>query len=271
MLLVVGPEDDAASPAFASVLAPFGVELGDRLVLDAEPKLMVPDTRANTFVAAAKAHAVTQALVVTDENRDAPHVVLDTSRVLNHIAPAGASPATDLVVSSDKSFAVSVDRATTIARTSLEEIPEKEAADLAGPFVLAMASERPKASPGAAHGPRVVVIGSSSAMSAVNWKSPTPFRGAALLVENSIAWLASKPEILDIPSRPTISAGMRVNEAARGEVRNYVLIFMPLAGVLLGVAVALRRRSTEGVLPKRVGKKDVPPAQDEEDDQEDDA
>jgi len=271
MLLVVGPEDDAASPAFASVLAPFGVELGDRLVLDAEPKLMVPDTRGNTFVAAAKAHAVTQALVVTDENRDAPHVVLDTSRVLNHIAPAGASPATDLVVSSDKSFAVSVDRATTIARTSLEEIPEKEAADLAGPFVLAMASERPKASPGAAHGPRVVVIGSSSAMSAVNWKSPTPFRGAALLVENSIAWLASKPEILDIPSRPTISAGMRVNEAARGEVRNYVLIFMPLAGVLLGVAVALRRRSTEGVLPKRVGKKDVPPAQDEEDDQEGDA
>lgn len=273
MLLVIGPEDDAASPAFKSVIEPFGIELGDRLVLDVDPKLMVPDTRANTFVATVKAHAVTQALVATDENRDVPHVVLDTSRVLNHVAPPGAAPATDLVVSSDKSFAVSVDRATAIARTSMEEVPEKEAADLAGPFVLAMASERPKPTPAAPHGPRVVVIGSSSAMGAVNWKSPTPFRGAALLVENSIAWLASKPEILDIPSRPTVSAGLRVNEEARAEVRNYVLVFMPLAGVLLGVAVGLRRRSTEGVLPMK--KKPAAPSkrEDEEDseDEEDDA
>lgn len=271
MLLVVGPEDDAASPAFKSVTEPFGIGLGDRLVLDTDPKLMVPDTRANTFVATAKAHAVTQALVATDENRDVPHVVLDTSRVLSHISAGGAPVPSDLVVSSDASFAVTVDRATTIARTSMEDVPEKEAGDLPGPFTLAMASERPKASPSAPHGPRVVVIGSSSAMSAQNWRAPTPFRGAALLVENAIAWLASKPEILDIPSRPTISAGLRVNDEARAEVRRYVLFFMPLASILLGVAVALRRRSTEGVLPKRSPKKPPPPKDDEddEDDEED--
>ncbi len=260
LLLAIGPESDAASPKFKPVLEPFGIALGDRLVLDPDPKLMVPDTRANTFVAQAKAHPVTQALAQIDENRSPPHIVVDTTRVLEHVAAAGASPASDLVVSSDQSFAVSVERATAIARTSPDQLPEREGADAAGPFVLAMASERPKTSPAAPHGPRVVVVGSASAMSAQNWHAPTPFRGAALLVENSLAWMASKPQVLDIPARPTVSAGMRINDEARAEVRRYVLIFMPLAAALLGLAVGLRRRSTEGIVPSRKPRK---PEQDE--------
>ncbi len=269
LLLVVGPENDVASPAFKPVLEPFGIGLSDRLVLDADPKLMVPETRANTFVATARAHAVTQALVTTDENRDVPHIVLDTTRMLEHLSGSGTAPASDLVMSSDKSFAVTVDRATAIARTAIDDIPDKETADLPGPFALAMASERPKATKDASHGPRVVVIGSSSAISAQNWRAPTPFRGSALLVENAIAWLASKPEILDIPARPTVSAGLHVSEDARSEVRRYVLIFMPLAACLLGIAVALRRRSTEGVLPKKkADKKKEPDREDTDEDEE---
>jgi hypothetical protein len=117
-----------------------------------------------------------------------------------------------------------------------------------------MASERPKTSPQAAHGPRAVVIGTGSIIVEQNWREPAPLRGSALLVENAISWLASKPEILDVPDKPELAAGMRVNEESRSEVRRYVLLFMPLAAALLGVAVGLLRRSTEGSLHRR-GKK----------------
>ena len=60
-----------------------------------------------------------------------------------------------------------------------------------------------------------------------------------------------KPEILDVPQKPEVSAGMRINEESRSEVRRYVLVFMPLAAALLGIAVALRRRSTEGTPRKK--------------------
>jgi hypothetical protein len=76
-------------------------------------------------------------------------------------------------------------------------------------------------------------------------------RGAAFLVENAISWLASKPEILDVPEKPTVAAGIRINEDSRSEVKRYVLLFMPLAAALLGAAVALRRRSTEGAPRKK--------------------
>jgi len=43
-----------------------------------------------------------------------------------------------------------------------------------------------------------------------------------------------------------VPAGMRVSEQGRIEVRNYVLVLMPLAAALLGVAVWAFRRSNEG-------------------------
>jgi hypothetical protein len=49
-----------------------------------------------------------------------------------------------------------------------------------------------------------------------------------------------------------VAAGIRINEDSRAEVRRYVLLFMPLAAALLGIAVALRRRSTEGAPRKKV-------------------
>jgi len=54
-----------------------------------------------------------------------------------------------------------------------------------------------------------------------------------------------------VPEKPSVAAGIRVNEEARSDVRRYVLLFMPLAAALLGIAVALRRRSTEGAPRKK--------------------
>jgi hypothetical protein len=95
------------------------------------------------------------------------------------------------------------------------------------------------------------VVGTASVLVRQNWDEPLPLRGAVFFVESAISWLASKPEILDVPERPAVSAGIRINEESRNEVRRYVLFYMPLAAALLGLALALRRRSTEGAPRKK--------------------
>lgn len=258
MLLALGAESDLAAVSFQKVLAPFGIGTDERLVLDPDPRVMIPDTRANTFVVTAKPHPVTAALTTEgDTVKDPPRIILDTTRALHHVEGQGAT-AQDLLVTSDQSFSVDLERAKSIIGTNVSEVPEKQAGDVSGPFVVAMASERAKVSKDAAHGPRVVVIGSTIALSQPNWRAPVPWRGAAFLVENSISWLASQPQVLDIPARPSIAAGIKISEESRSEVRRYVLVYMPLAALLVGLAIGLRRRSTEGAPRKGATPKTTP-------------
>jgi len=117
--------------------------------------------------------------------------------------------------------------------------------DHKGPLTVAFASELPKR-PGdtSPHGPRLVVLGSASALYGANWQADE-LRAGAVFVESAIAWLAARPALLDIPNKPTFTAGLKVSEAWLASTFRYVVIYMPLACVLLGAAVYLRRRSTE--------------------------
>jgi hypothetical protein len=69
--------------------------------------------------------------------------------------------------------------------------------------------------------------------------------GAAFLVDSAISWLAARTAVVDVPDRGEVSAGIPVSERGREEVRRYVLMLMPLAALLLGVAVWGWRKSTE--------------------------
>ena len=268
MLLALGAESDQAATSFKKVLEPFGIGTDERLVLDTDPRVMIPDTRANNFVVTAKPHPVTAALSTEgDAVKNPPHIVLDTTRAFRHVDGQGAI-AQDLLVTGDQSFSVDLERATAIIRTNASEVPEKQAGDVAGPFVVGMASERAKIGNDAAHGPRVVVLGSTLALAQPNWRAPVPWRGAAFLVENSISWLASKPQVLDIPARPSIAAGIKISEESRSEVRRYVLVYMPLAAFLVGLAIGLRRRSTEGAPRKKVPTRTKREHDDDDDDDE---
>ena len=66
--------------------------------------------------------------------------------------------------------------------------------------------------------------------------------GPALFVEGAMAWLTERPAILDIPRKPTFTAGLRVSDEWMAATFRYVVLYMPLASMLLGVAVYLRRR-----------------------------
>ena len=236
-------ESGMAPAGLDDALAPFGIGLDDDLVFELDAKQAIPETRNIRFIATAKPHPVTAALVHDDAMpHEVPRVMLNFARSLHHVSPPGAASATDVLGSSDKAFGV----VSIAGAADWTDVPEKKARDLAGPLVLAMASERPKLSPSASHGPRAVVVGSGSAVIRRDWEEPLPLRGAALFTESAISWLASKPAILDVPAKPSVAAGIRITDESRSEVKRYVLFFMPLAALLLGLAVGLRRRGTEG-------------------------
>ncbi len=259
LFVAVGAEVTEATIApLRKVLEPFGIGLEQRLVLDPDPAMVVPDTHAINFVVAAKDHAVTAPLVESDAVKSPPHVVLDTVRPLKRLDGNGSATVSDLLVTTRSSFSVDFERTRGILGLPPSETPPMEAGDVAGPFPIALASELAKKDPKAAHGPRVVVVGSTYVIAQVNWRAPGPWRGGAFLVENSIAWLGSTPPILDVPARPTISAGLKLSQDDKDAFRNYVLIYMPLSVAILGAAVALRRRRTEARSappPKKPAKK----------------
>ena len=126
------------------------------------------------------------------------------------------------------------------------EGPEKTPRDLPGPLFVGMASERPKLNAKAPHGPRAVVVGTASILQPLNWAEPPADRGAAFFVESAVSWLSARPIVLDIPDRPPALGAIRISDDARTDIWRYVLLYVPGSAALLGIAVALRRKSTEG-------------------------
>lgn len=232
------------------VLAPFGVALDDDLVIEEDAALAFSGAGGIRFEALAKQHAVTAGLVKGDGRGDSPRVVLHFARSMHKVTEPGSANPVDLLVTTDKSFGL-----TSIAGASeWKETPSKRPGDLGGPLVVAMASERPKVDASAPHGPRLVVVGSASALTATSFREPLGVRGAALLVESAVSWLAAKPQVLDVPERAAIPAGIRITDESRSEIRRYVLLFMPATVALLGIAIALWRRAGEGAPRKKRGK-----------------
>jgi hypothetical protein len=254
LLLAASPitgssETGMVSPNLDRALAPFGIALDEDLVIEEDTELSFPGTGGIRFVVQPRPHALTAALVKGDDKRDTPRTVLHFARSMHRVAepaagqgqPGSATPV-DLLLTSQKSFGlVNISGA-----SEWKEAPQKKAGDLGGPLAVAMAAERPKTAPSAAHGARVVVIGSASPLTSPTFREPLPLRGAALFVESAISWLASKPQVLDVPDRTAVPAGIRITDDDRAAVRRYVVFMMPGTALVLGVVIALWRRRTEG-------------------------
>jgi hypothetical protein len=165
------------------------------------------------------------------------------SRALRRVStPDPGVAASDLLVTTGSAYS----KRSIVGASRWAGAPAREAGDGTGPFVLAMASERPRAAPGALRGPRVGVVGSRFALAEENWRQPRALHGAAFLVDSALSWLVARPEVVDVPDKAEVAAGMRVSEQGRDEVRRYVVVLMPLAVLLLAAAVWSWRRSSEG-------------------------
>jgi hypothetical protein len=240
---IAGASDTGIVPAnLDRALSPFGIALDDDVVIEDDAEASFPGSGAMRFVAQPRPHALTTALVKGDGQRDVPRIVLQFARSLRRAAEPGAANPADLLFTSSSAFGLM----NVTGASEWKDQPQKKPGDLAGPLVVGMASERPKTNPSTAHGPRVVVIGSASALTSPMFREPMPMRGAALLVENAISWLASKPQVLDVPDKRAVAAGIRITDDDRAAVRRYVLFLMPGTVAVLGIFIGLWRRRTEG-------------------------
>jgi hypothetical protein len=233
------------------VLGPFGIALDDVVVTEQEADVALPESGGFRFVAQPRQHPVTTALVKTPQSREVPRVVVSLTRSLRRAIEPGAVNPQELLSTSANAFGLrSIEGA-----ADWKDAPQKHPGDLAGPLSIAMAAERPKVSPTSPHGPRIVVVGSSTVLSGEAFRELPAYRGAALFSESAISWLAAKPQVLDVPEKAAVGAGMRVNEESRGTIRRYVVLFMPATVALLGIAIALFRRAGEGRTAKTTDRK----------------
>jgi hypothetical protein len=236
-LVAAGPEADATDRSFldlglGGLLQSFGLALDGDVVFELDPRVRAATGRGETFAPAPRSHPVTQTLMKLAEKGVMPVLTLASSLTATG---AGSAAATPLLVTSEQAFGM-VDFFTW-AKTVPPPLPG--AADKKGPLTVAFASERPGA--GAKHGGRLVVVAARGALQAPNWQVDE-LRGTAIFIEGAIAWLAARPPILDIPQKPAATAGLRVSDEWLGKTFRYVVIYMPLAAMLIGFAVHLRRR-----------------------------
>jgi hypothetical protein len=247
LLAAVGPieaeaPDGIASAGLEDVLAPFGIALDNDVVQDLDPAVSIPDTHGEGFFASPRPHPVTAGLVAGGAQALPPRAAVFFARSLRHDFTPGGASAADLLATSGSAYA----KTSVHGAASWTQAPPRDPGDPSGPFVLAMAAERPRVAHGSPHGPRVVVVGSRFALADDNWRQPRPLHGTAFLIDSAISWLAARPAVVDVPDRAEVAAGIRVSEQGREEVRRYVLLLMPAGAVLLGIAVWAWRRSSEG-------------------------
>jgi hypothetical protein len=249
LFAAVGPIEADTKTGFGSagleaVLDPFGIALDDDLVADDAPATAIAGTQGEGFFAAASPHPATAGLVASGGRDPAtpPRVAVFFTRSMHAVGSANDAHPAALLTTGAPAYA----KTDLHGADSWGDAPPHAAGDRAGPFVVAMAAERPRTGSHAEHGPRLVVMGSRFALAEDNWRQPRAMHGTAFLVDNALAWLAARPGVVDIPDRAEVPAGMRVSEQGRIEVRNYVLVLMPLAAALLGVAVWAFRRSNDG-------------------------
>jgi len=246
LFAAVGPVDASTPTGMApagldEALAPFGIALDDDLVHDLDAEVSAPETHGEGFFVTARPHPVTAALVAGGVDAHPPRVAAYYTRSLRHVTSPGAAAAADLLVTTAGAYA----KRDLTGASAWKAAPPRGADDPGGPFVVAMASERPRVGPSAPHGPRAVVVGSRWFFAEENWQQPRPLHGAAFLVDSALAWLAARPEVVDVPERAEVPAGMHVSEEGRTEVERYVLGLMPAAALLLGAAVWAWRRAAE--------------------------
>jgi hypothetical protein len=214
-----------------------GIDMDETFVFEGDAARKLPGGYGEQFLAEPKVHAITQGLV-GEKNRDL-RILMTASRSLSRTG-AGPSPPAELLATSKEAFGMT----DFFAWAERGGPPQRTTADRPGPLALAMAAELPNKSPTAAHGPRMVVVGTASVALGQSWQERV-LRGGAIFTESALSWLAAEPPIVDVPDKPAV-AGARINEASLGELLRYVMIYMPGAVLFLGISVYLRRRASGG-------------------------
>jgi hypothetical protein len=236
LLLALGPlvdEEGAISDSgLGPVLSGFGIHFDNGLIFERDDQLRMPvGYGGEVFLATPQPHAISAGLLWGESVRQ--RVVVQLAQALRL---DDASEASSLLESSERSIRVGSFRG--LQSGEFLDAPEQAAQS----FVLAAALEVPAyRRPESKTPARLLVLGSPSLLWSSTWLEPS-LLGTRRFVENATSWLASQPALVSVPEKQSQPAGLFLTEASLGEVQRYVLLYIPLVVVLLGVFVALRRR-----------------------------
>jgi hypothetical protein len=238
VLVAVSPQPDASDRGYVDLglgelLAVFGVKLDTDFVYELDPKLRSARGRGETFAPLLRPHPATQSLMKAAERGVVPVITVASS-----LSPTGAGTTVPVPLLMTSGDAFGMVDFFAWAKTGAAPVPGN--GDKKGPLSVAVAAELPPP-PGAVHGGRLIAVGSAGVMEAANWQAEE-LRGSAMFVESALAWLMARPPILDIGQKPAFTAGLRVSDAWLAATFRYTVLYMPLAALLIGVAVYLRRR-----------------------------
>ena len=261
-LVFLGPEPAEEGNGYVDVglgplLAKAGVRKRDDIVFEQDPSRKWPVGQGEAFLAKPTRHPITEGLV---EVQGAIDVVITVASSLATIEDAGSEPSI-LLTTTERAFGMHDFAAWAMSRTE----PAPSAGDATGPLIVASATELPKVDADAAHGPRVVVVATKSAIVGASWVNER-LQGTALFVESAISWLVAEPIVLDIPNKPARPVSAGLTEEMLTSAAWKVILLLPLSVVLMGLAIRFRRRSSEG-RRRRSEPESAPKDDDEEDDE----
>jgi hypothetical protein len=211
-----------------------GMSLPPALAVEADADHLLPDSPPVRFRADSwNEHDIT---------RDLRGSSMDVAMVRPVVRAEGSDvvPAT-LVLSSPRAW----------GETGVRELlrtwtPVKEAADITGPLPIAMAAEVAgvaRRTEGNAAG-RLVVVGTSQVVEAPYFSlgGRSTFSNAAF-TDAVVGWLTSRRELVNIPARPISRAALLVAADDLRYVGIYVIVLIPLAAALVGIAVWRARKA----------------------------
>lgn len=212
-----------------------GIGLPPAVVVEAESDHLLPDSppvrfRADTW----NEHEITGDL------RGAS-VLVAMARPI--VRAEGSQSATSLVLTSPQAWGE-----TAIAELLRTFVPSKGADDVTGPVSLAMAgmiADGRSRGEGVASG-RVVVVGSSEMVGAdfFNIRVRSSIANANF-AEAAIGWITARRELVNIPARPVDRAALLVSGRDLTKIGVYVMLLIPLAAALVGLAVSRARKNAE--------------------------
>ncbi|AKT39747.1 GldG family protein [Chondromyces crocatus] len=239
-LVVAGPVPDSDDRHYLELgldelLSLAGVRLEKDFIFELDPAHRSTQGHGETFLPIVRPHPVTEGLLQARKLGLEP--VLTIASALRPTGSGSAAPVS-LLETSEKAFGM-VDF---FAWAKDPSAPKPSEGDHRGPLTVGYAVELPRPQNSSSSiGPRMVVVSSPSLLFGANWQNPE-LRGTAVFVDSAISWLSARPALLDIPDKAAIVAGLKISEGSLASIFRYVVLYMPLAAALLGVAVHLARR-----------------------------
>jgi hypothetical protein len=225
-----------------------GLKLDEGFVFELDPTLKGTVGLGETFTPKPMPHAITEGFIKAGTH--APAIMMTIATPLTKSGGGSGAPV-PLLQTSDKAFGM---RGFMTWKNHPSEPSEAGAGDLKGPLTVAWASELPKPNGStAAHGPRMVVIGSALVLASNNWQMDE-LRGTAIFVQNAVSWLTARPAMLDIPKKPAFATAFHLSEDDLGGVFRRSVIYLPLTSLLAGAAIYLARRNDKRG-PKKTAEK----------------